>query len=132
MAKKPVVVQWKGDEVVDSVRATVKRALHTGMGVVKLRATANLGRISRASKWKKPGGFGWWKHGRRHGFLKSSMRVTDYETKDKVPGSAIILSNIVFPVEHGTKRSEAKPFLKPAVRDSASTIRAAIKTGGRR
>lgn len=128
---KVVDIRWRGAEVAADTAKVARRALRSAMGVIRGRFWVNLSRISSSSKWKWPGGFGWWKLRIPHGFLKKSLSVGDYETRTKDQGAYLRMTSIMYPVEYGSKRSEARPFLKPAVRDSAAIVRAAMKKGGR-
>jgi len=60
--------------------------------------------VQSQTRWKKPGGWGWWSEKIPHGFIRESPKIGDYEGKST--GGWLRLSDLYYPVEGGTQRGK--------------------------
>jgi len=112
-------VDWKGPEVLRLVEGATGEALGDGAEAIAGQVKRNIA----AHKLEKPGGF----H-KEPGAMQKQINAGVAKRKGGMPPAAFV--NLGFPffqIENGTARSKPTPTIKPAVKQKADAVLAALK-----
>ncbi|MFA5187195.1 MAG: hypothetical protein WC551_12020 [Patescibacteria group bacterium] len=142
-------ITLKDKELFERLRKIGAHGLKALVDSVVVKAKALIAK----RKWQSPGGYGWWKERKPHGFVSDSIQTGNYAGKGSnlvlrvaEPGAFIRLSSLVYPIEYGTKKSKRgflhtddwkkagkpsgpsrkHPFLRPALRNADDIVAKAI------
>lgn len=130
-----VKVQMNDVALQKAVASASQEGFEAGAKFLQEKVKDRLQAIEGSTKWKKPGGYGYWREGMEHGFLASKFKVRSFSKSrnDGGPGALLESSQLIQPIEHGSKgrrwtgkmatsKSKKRPLVKAQLRKNRGEI----------